>query len=417
MLRPIVWVCALLGATSLSAQTLMLKTAIDETLSHHPDVKTFMLHIQQAEQGYNAAYADYLPQLDLSATYSPQTTYALTQNGTFHTIDDTGWNAGVTLHQKVWDFSKTSSLVEASKTDEEISRLSLGEAKALLAYKVKSLYELLIVQKEAIRARQKDLEAKKAFYGQSKALVKQGLKTHADANRFLSAVYVSEDNLAVSKAAFEKARISLSLYMGANIPDDVKLQSSALKKHQHVNSSAEREVLAHNYKIRKDKLNIDKNKLIHRSTQAAHFGSIDLVASHSRLDTLNSYNSDYVGVSYNVPLYTGGRMSAQEQQAKIGYQIAQEQKASNILALKEELRGLIVDIRRYEKSIRAKKAQLHSAQSTQKELEARYKEGLSTYIEVLDSTTLVLNAKLGLLEAYYSRSLAIDRIDYLKGKI
>ena len=411
------WILGFLGLQGLYAQTLTLKTAISKTLKHHPDVKTFMLRIQQAEQGYNAAYADYLPQLDLSATYSPQTTYVLPQNGTFHTIDDTGWNAGVTLHQKVWDFSKTSSLVAASKTDEDISKLSLKEVKALLSYKVKSLYELLIVQKEAIRVRQKDLKAKKAFYAQSKALVKQGLKTHADANRFLSAVYVSEDNLAISKAAFEKAKISLSLYMGADIPGDVKLQSSALKKHQHVSSSVEREVLEHNYRVQMDRLNIDKNKLIHRSAQAAHFGSIDLVASHSRFDTLNSYNNDYVGVSYNIPLYTGGRMSAQEQQAKIGYQIAQEQKASNILALKEELRGLIVDIRRYEKSIRAKKAQLTSAQSTQKELDARYKEGLSTYIEVLDSAALTLNAKLGVLEAYYLKSVALDRIDYLKGKI
>jgi len=416
-IRRSIWLIALAGLQGLYAQTLTLRTAINGTLAHHPDVKTFMLRIQQAEQGYNVAYADYLPQLNLSATYSPQTTYVLPQNGAFHTIDDTGWNAGVTLHQKVWDFSKTSSLVAASKTDEDISKLSLKEVKVLLAYKVKSLYELLVVQKEAITVRRKDLEAKKAFYAQSKALVKQGLKTHADANRFLSAVYVAEDNLAISKAAFEKAKISLSLYMGREIPDNVTLQSSALKKNKHVKRNVEQEVLAHNYKIQMDRLNIDKNKLIHHSTQAAHFGSIDLVASHSEFDTLNSYNSDYVGVSYNVPLYTGGRLSAQEQKAKIGYQIAQEEKASNILALKEELRGLIVDIGRYEKSIRAKKAQLSSAFSTQKELDARYKEGLATYIEVLDSTALALNAKLGVLEAYYLKSVALDRIDYLKGKI
>jgi outer membrane protein TolC len=87
------------------------------------------------------------------------------------------------------------------------------------------------------------------------------------------------------------------------------------------------------------------------------------------------------------------------------------------MALKEELRSLIIDIKRYSKTVKAKKAQLVSARSTLKVLEARYKEGLATYIEVLDSTTLVLNAKLGVLEAYYSRSLALDRIDYLKGKI
>ena len=411
------WLLGLIGLQGLSAQTLTLRTAIDKTLAHHPDVKTFMLRIQQAEQGYNAAYADYLPQIDLSATYAPTQTFALPVNGQFHTVDEEAWNAGVVLHQKVWDFAKTSSLVAASKVDEDISRLSLEEVRALLAYKVKTLYELLVVQKEAIAVRQKDLETKKAFYAQSKALVKQGLKTHADASRFLSSVYVAEDNLAIAKAAFEKAKMSLSLYMGIPLHDDLRLQSGVLKKHVGSARSIEHDVLENNYRMRMDRRTIDKNKLLHKASEAAHFGSVDLVASHTRFDTLNSYNSDYVGVSYNIPLYHGGRLTAEEQQAKIGYQIAEEQSASTALALKEELRSLLIDIRRYNKTIKAKQAQLVSAQKTRKVLEARYKEGLATYIELLDSTTLVLNAKLGLLEAYYSRSLAIDRIDYLKGNI
>ncbi len=416
-MKKTVWLIVFLGLQGLNAQTLTLRESITRTLAHHPDVKQFMLRIQQAEQGYNAAYADYLPQLDLSATYSPQTTYVLPVNGSFHTLDDTGWNAGITLHQKVWDFAKTSALVEASKKDEDISKFSLQEVKALLAYKVKSLYELLVVQREAIKVRKKDLEAKKAFYDQSRALVKQGLKTNADAHRFLSSVYVAEDNLAIAKASFEKAKTSLSLYMGMPIKSNVKLQSSALKKNVHPNKYVERDVLESNYKMKMDALVVDKSRLIHKSTKSAQFGSIDLVASHSRFDTLNSYNTDYVGVSYNIPLYTGGRMTAQEQQAKIGYQISREQRASDELALKEELRALLIDIKRYSKTVKAKKAQLVSAKSTLRVLEARYKEGLATYIEVLDSTTLVLNAKLGVLEAYYSRSLALDRIDYLKGKI
>ena len=417
ILKHSLWLWAFIALQSLSAQTLTLHTAISKTLAHHPDVKTFMLRIQQAEQGYNAAYADYLPQIDLSATYAPTQTFALPVNGQFHTVDEEAWNAGVTVHQKVWDFAKTSSLVAASKIDEDISKLSLEEVKALLAYKVKSLYELLVVQKEAIAVRQKDLEAKKAFYAQSKALVKQGLKTQADASRFLSSVYVAEESLAIAKAAFEKAKMSLSLYTGMTLSDAIKLQTDSIKKRFTSAKSAEREVLAHNYRMQVDRRTVEKNRLLHNASEAAHFGSVDIVASHTRFDTLNSYNSDYVGVSYNLPLYHGGRLTAQEQQAKIGYQIAREQSASTALALTEEFRSLVIDIRRYDKSIRAKKAQLTSARKTRMVLEARYKEGLATYIELLDSTTLVLNAKLGLLEAYYSRSLAIDRIDYLKGKI
>jgi outer membrane protein TolC len=123
-----------------------------------------------------------------------------------------------------------------------------------------------------------------------------------------------------------------------------------------------------------------------------------------------------VGISYNVPLYSGGRLSAQNQQAKIGYQLSKQKENSDLLLLKEELFKLFVDIKRYDQTIKARKAQIRTAKKNLKLISARYKEGLATYIEVLDSTTQLLNAKLGLLEAYYSRSLSFDRIDYLKGK-
>ena len=46
---------------------------------------------------------------------------------------------------------------------------------------------------------------------------------------------------------------------------------------------------------------------------------------------------------------------------------------------------------------------------------ARYKEGLSTYIEALDVTTTYLNAQLALLEARYNINNIINRLEYLRG--
>ncbi|SFV75194.1 outer membrane efflux protein [hydrothermal vent metagenome] len=110
-------------------------------------------------------------------------------------------------------------------------------------------------------------------------------------------------------------------------------------------------------------------------------------------------------------------MNAQEQEAKIRYQIANEQQDSDLIALKEELHGLIMDIEQYETTIKARKSALASAKKAQEVIEARYKEGLSTYMEVLDNTTELLDANLALLQAYYSKSLAYDRVEYLKGEL
>ena len=401
----------------LHAETLTLQEAIDTTLQNYPDVKSLQMKMKISKLSRRSATADYLPQVNVNGQYNATQTYVFPVNGTFHTQDDTGWNAGVNLKQKVWDFSKTTSKIAASKKDEEISKLSLMDFKALLAYKVKSFYKLMVVQREAINVRKKDLEAKKAYYAQAEALVKQGLKTTADASRFLSAVYSAEDNLAVAKASFDKARNSLSLYMNKNIDENVTLESDLLQKSFGSESDVEKEILTSNYALKIENKNIEKNLLLHKSAKAEHYGSIDAVASYNHFDTLNVYDATTAGVVVNIPLYSGGRVSAEAQKAEISAQISKEQKRSRELALKEEVQNLLLDIKRYNKTIAAKKAQLDSAQETKKVLDGRYKEGLSTYIEVLDATSQVLGAKLSLLEAYYLRALSIDRIQYLKGKI
>ncbi|WP_457748353.1 TolC family protein [Sulfurimonas sp.] len=407
----------LLFAFSLQGETLTLQQSIDKTLQNHPDVKTFALKVKQSQTSYRSALSDYLPQVNLSAEYNPTQTYALPVNGKFNTINDTGWSLGASLKQKIWDFSKTSFQIDASKLDEDISKLSLKDLQALLASKVKSLYELMVVQKEATQVREADLKVKEAYYAQAKELFKQGLKTEADTSRFLSAVYSAKDNLAIAKAAYNKAKNSLSLYMGETIPESVDLETKVIKKDFNFTKNTVKEILSTNNELKIYNETIEKNTLLHKSAKASHYGSLDLLASYNRVGSLNTYDTQRVGVVLNIPLYAGGKLNAQTQNAEIGMQIAKEQKASKILLLKEEISNLVLDIHRYNETIAAKKAQLDSAKSTKKVLDGRYKEGLSTYIEVLDASSLVLEAELGLLEAYYLKTLSIDRINYLQGKI
>ena len=401
----------------LSAQNLSMQECIDKSIQNHPDIKSFELKIKQSKKSYDSAFSDYLPQINLQAEYNPLQTFALPVNGSFATKDEDSWSAGVFLKQKIWDFKKTSSKVKASKFDEDISKLSLKEAQALLVYKVKSLYLQMVLQEEAVKVRQKDLEAKVAYYEQSIALVKQGLKTKADSSRFLASVYEAKDNLAIANALYEKAKVSLSLYMGEEIEDGVELQSSLIKQDYYFNFDIQREVLDNNYQLKIDAKSINKNILLHKSAKASHYGSIEGFASYNHIDSLNDYDSKLVGVSLNVPIYTGGRTSADEQKAQISTQISKQAQASKKLVLKEELSGLIIDIKRYDNTIAAKKAQIDAANESKDVLEARYKEGLSTYIEVLDTISVVLNAELGLLQTYYSKSMSINQIQYLEGKI
>ena len=371
-------------------QTLSLEQSIEKTLLNNPDIQSFILKTELSQKNYDATFADNLPQINLQAEYDFAQTYTSSSNGIFYTTEQNGGYASAAKNLK----------------------------NSLKGYKIKSLYKLIVVQKEAIEVNKKDLDSKKAYYEQAQGLVSQGFKTKADSSRFLSAVYFSEENLAIAQASFDKTKKSLSLYIGEKIKDDTTFESDIIKKNYSFEPDlVEEEILSNNSQLKINALNIDKNKLLYKSAKASHYGSIDGVASYNHFDTLNEYNTSTIGVTVVVPLYSGGRIEAETQKARINIQLAKQEQSSKILAIKESLSNLLIDIARYDKTIASKQAQLHWANDTKDVLEGRYKEGLSTYIEVLDAESLILTGQLELLEAYYTKSTSIDQVDYLKGKI
>jgi len=404
--------------SSLSAQILTLQECIDKTLKNHPDIKSFMLEVSKSQQKQKAATSAYLPQVNLQAQYDVQRTYVLPQNGKFNTLDDQGWQAGVSLQQKIWDFYKTSSKIDIAQIDTEMANLSVDEAKALMVYKIESLYERALVQKEAINVRLQDMKTKKELYNQAHAFVEQGIKTTSDETRFLSAYYGAKDALGVAEASYEKALSSLWLYMGEKRTTNVELETNLLNTTPISTTAKELsdEMLYNNTQLKIYEQNIQKSNLLHKSAKASNYGSIDAVASYTHYDTLNAYDASLAGVVLNIPIYTGGNLSAEEQMASITTSISKELKNSKLLALSEELDSLIIDLKSYENTIIAKKSQIEASLSTKQLVDARYKEGLATYIEVLDATALQLASQLDLLEAHYNRSMAQHRIKYLIGK-
>ncbi|MFT7823564.1 MAG: TolC family protein [Sulfurimonas sp.] len=404
---------------SLEAQTLNMQTCVQEALANHPDIKIFMLKVAQSEKSYEIARSEYLPQATLLGEYDPQHTYVLQQSGQFGTIDDESWSISALLKQKIWDFSKTSSLIEASRIDQHIAKLSLDDAKALMAYKIKSLYALMALQYKAIKVRRQDMQTKKALYKQTLGFQKQGLRTKADVARFHAAYSLAKEELETAQASFNKSRNTMSLYTGMPLQNNVKpdirtIASNAIDLKNRY--ALKQQALKENFQIKIASKQIDKTQKLYQAAKASHFGSIDATVSHTQADGLNQYDTSTIGITLSIPLYSGGRLSAEEQRMKIEANAAQEQLASRAIVLREELENLFLDLESYRESIKAKKAQLLSAQEAQKAASARYKAGLATYIEVLDGTALLLQAKLGLLEIGYKQRIALNRIDYLTGQ-
>ena len=407
----------LTAALGLSAEMLTLQACVEKALKTHPDIRVFMLETKRQRQSVKVQKGAWHPKVSAYAEYDPQRTYVMPQMGSFHTIDEDGWTAGVSVSQKIFDFSKTSHAVTSAQSAYDISRLSLEEAKALMRYRVRVAYVLLLVRQAALQARQKDLEAKKALYAQAKALVRQGLKTKADESRFLSSVRQAEESLAAAQADLAKAKIALEQYIGAPLSKDATFETDIL---QNPGLSARSikldDLLQNNLELKIAQKSEKVSQERYRSKHAERFGSIDAVAEASHFDTLSRYDTTLLGVRYAVPIYTGGILSAQAEQEKIAQMMAAQKKESKRRAVIEEARSLMADLNEAQKRIDARRAQMVSAKETQELIQARYEEGLATYMEVLDAEAVYLDAKLGLLGAYYARAEQLFRLEYLNGK-
>ncbi|MDD3505552.1 MAG: TolC family protein [Sulfurimonas sp.] len=417
-MRKFIFVCFYLFLNISGATELTLDECIDKTLKNHPDIKKAALSVFEKKSLVDIAKADYLPQINVSAQYNPIDTFVMPRNNQFQTIEDDSWRVDATLNQKIYDFSKTTSTINAYKKGENIANLSLDDAKALLVYNVKNQYNLALLKTKEIEIRKKDLQTKEELYKQAKALVAQGLRTQADETSILSELYIAQDNLAIANANFAKALTTLSLYIGEKIDTDTQLKETTPIKNQNTANAQLllQEVLEKNFSLKSSQEEIQRDALLYEAAKAGHYGSIDAVASYTHQETLNEYDTSLVGVILSIPLYSGGRISAQTQQAKISDEMAKESYNSQKLLLQEEVENLAIDLQRYIYTIKAKEALVVSSNATREIVEGRYKEGLSTYIEVLDALSTYLFAKLGLLEAKFDITNIINRLDYLQGQ-
>ncbi|CPR14783.1 outer membrane channel protein TolC [Brenneria goodwinii] len=151
-----------------------------------------------------------------------------------------------------------------------------------------------------------------------------------------------------------------------------------------------------------------------RYAQTGHMPTLDLTASSSVSDTSysgsnargSSYNDtnagqNKVGISFNLPLYSGGATSSQVKQAQHSFVSSSELLESAHRAVVQTVRSSFNNISASISSINAYKQAEVSAQSSLDAMEAGYQVGTRTIVDVLDATTTLYNAKQQLSSARY----------------
>ncbi|MGB5855598.1 MAG: outer membrane channel protein TolC [Oceanisphaera sp.] len=151
--------------------------------------------------------------------------------------------------------------------------------------------------------------------------------------------------------------------------------------------------------------------------QAGHHPTLDLNAALSSNYTDyrdntgggtqgGTVNEGLVGLSFNLPIYSGGATTSQVKQAQFGYVAASEQLESSFRAVKSRVYSSYNDVDAAAGSVRAFEQFVISAQSALNATEAGYEVGTRTIVDVLNATRQLYNAKQNLSSARYDYILS-----------
>jgi outer membrane protein TolC len=244
-----------------------------------------------------------------------------------------------------------------------------------------------------------------------------GLKTEADSERLYASLLEAKDLLATSLNEGRKFIHLLRVLTGI-IEDNITIEDDFTERSRTIlpsftDAQWHKMLTNNNAELKALSSKIKQSQSLYESSKTEHYGTVISVGSVGNDTSLSSYSSNQIGIKASVPLFTGGRLSHQIEKDRVAILLAKEALHSREYTLWQELYESILDTNRLDNTIEAKKMAARALGKTVTITEGRYKEGLSTYIEVLEAQRAYDNARISQNAAMLQKIASMAHIQRL----
>ncbi|MFH0710847.1 MAG: TolC family protein [Pseudomonadota bacterium] len=403
---------------SMSASALTLEEAIEKTLKTHPNGQIASLQYESAIETTKSADSALYPRIDANANYFPTKTFVMPTNGAFATKQSDSFHGDISGSYSLWDFGRSRErYTSALRTQEgagSMKKLTQNE----LIEKVWNTYYSVAVTASLIDTAEASVKFYEGQFKQALNMRKSGLKTEADELRFRASLLEAQDRALRAKIDYDKASLSLGTLIGSDELAAVNQasldQRCEMLSLQNTSLETLRQKLRdNNPQLKALRLSIDALKALSDAANNEKYGNVALVASYGYDNSLSAYDSYQAGVMGTIPLYDGGKLSAEGQKSRIAYTIAQKEFENVERLLWQEVYGAYRDFKRADESIKSKESVIEATTKSLHLIGGRYAQGLATYVDVLESQSTVDNAESELVQVKYQKISAYAHVQKL----
>ncbi|MEJ2636614.1 MAG: TolC family protein [Calditrichia bacterium] len=406
---------------------LTLPEAIKLAMKNNQDVLIAGEEISNAHQQVRAAYAGAMPQLSVTGQYMrniklpvlfipPNTPFNPTnQTQTFALGANNNYTATLNVNQVIFD-PKLGTAIQIAKKYNNYSKLASKSTRQDVELNVKKAFYGILLQQKMVKVMQQSYNLSKANYDNVQALYKQGVSSEYDLLRAQVQVANSEPPLIQAQNNLElaitnlKNLLALKLEQPLRVKGEFRFEEIPREEVRAANDA----VLLSNPDI--VQLKVQKSILEKKINiqQAEYFPSLAAFGNYQYQTQDNTFNSNKykwiktfaVGLQASFTLFDGFNRAAQVQQAKIGVKKLEYslQKAED--GLKIQILQAQMNMEEAKKRIFAQQQSLGQAEKAVQIAGTRYKSGVGTQLELLDSQTALTQARTNYTKAIYDYLIA-----------
>ncbi len=398
----------LLAFTTAQAEDLM--SVYQMALQNDPQLQAAKEQLNAAREAKSLARSQLLPTIGLGATYDAvNRDYKTVQGISSDRSDDYNESGlGLNLTQPIY---RRDRFVQLGQADSSIAQAEAQYAAAEIDLMVRSTtaYFDILSAEDDLRVAKAEREATGRQLEQAQQRFDVGLIAITDVHEAQAAFDAARASEIAAENGLDNAWEALFEIIGpqaksklAKLGEDLRLNPPVPNDLQSWSDTAQQE----NFSILASVAELEVLNQEVEVSRSGHYPTLDLVGGYnmnrSDADTATEADTASIGLELEVPIYTGGAVSAQTRQAQANYRAAQQGLDQTRRGVNRQVRDAFRGVLSSISQVEALKAATISAQSALESTQAGYEVGTRTIVDVLNVQRNLFSSQRDYLNSRYS---------------
>ena len=409
-LRIVLLIGFLLSTTAAGQDSITVEQAVKRVLQTHPALDQALANIRAAEARTSQASSAKLPDVTSEATYAhigPVPAFSFPVLGSFVLAPEDNYNAHVAGQYTFYDFGRTSTAVDLSKSREQTLRDAMDLTKTNLSLQTIRVFYTIILLQKSMKVQDEQIEALNQHLSVTQKRVEAGTATSFDVLTTQVRVAGAQNQKVDIQNSLERQEAELGQLLNLP-PQNLPLIRGSF---QQTAMSLNIDSLSQLALEQRTELKIahDAEHSAERQKAVSSLGNMPTLKVSAVYGLNNGYEPNIYPVRGNwvwgaqaeVPIFDGGRVGHQEEEAEAAVQSEQAHGRDVEAQIRSDVEQVVADVQAAVSKVQISELQLRQAHDAVAIARTQYETGSITNLDLLDAVTAESAAKLMNLQALY----------------